>query len=371
MGLTHFPHGISAPIVVPGGGGLISTGIGIGDVKWVVPAKTTSDLWYGRINQIAKDSDIFTTLQAAHDACTSGQGDTIFVAPGLYTTTTQTTFSKSNIQVVGMCGPNNQMAAAATIASRSNPSCTIYCDTAAVVYTLQVTGARNQFYNMSFVNSGAAATNLAALCVGRLTTSTAYGNYFNRCTFHGCMDTAQNTVSNCSVEIGSGASGYMFENCIVGQNTWGGNRATAYQGHIYYSGRYESGADAGVGSQNGIWRDCLILSRTATAAIVPAVRIGSGSIAHGSGSGYEEMDRNHYWINCHFDSWGMAASAMATVFYDLCATGHCNILINSSCHHYTEWRVVYSAQPPSDYIISAQMAVSNATGAGLGIVPTA
>jgi hypothetical protein len=64
MGLTHFPGGISTPII-SGGGGVVSTGIGIGDTKWVVPAKASTDKWYERIRQIAKDTDIFTSLKMA------------------------------------------------------------------------------------------------------------------------------------------------------------------------------------------------------------------------------------------------------------------------------------------------------------------
>jgi len=342
MGLTHFPHGIATPIVTPGGG-LISTGIGVGNVKWIVPARASSDLWYERIRRIANDGDILTTLQEAHDACTSGQGDTIFVAPGLYTTTAQTTFSKSNIQVVGLCGPNNDIAVAATIASRSNPACTIYCDTAAVVHTMLVTGYRNQFYNMSFVNSGAAATNLSAVKIGGLTTCASYGNYFNHSTFHGCMDTAQNTTENSCIQIGSGSSNYVFEDCIIGQNTWGGNRATTYQGLVYYSGTLDSGSSAGNATQNGIWKNCMFRSRTATAGIVPAIRIGDHSGAHGSPLGDEPWDRSHFWINCTFDNWG--AMTMPTVFYNNCASGAgVARLYDCAAYNYEQWRVVYGGQ---------------------------
>jgi len=369
MPLTHFPHGIGTPIVVPGGGGIISTGIGIGDIKWVVPARTSTDKWYERIRQIANDGDIYTTLQAAHDACTTGQGDTIFVAPGLYTTTAQTTFSKSNIQVVGLCGPNNQMTAAGTIASRDNHACTIYCDTAAVPWTMQVTGYRNQFYNMSFVNSGAAATNLGAVAVGRVTTSTAYGNYFNRCTFHGCMDTAQNTINNCSLDIGSGASSYMFEECIIGQNTWGGDRAVAYQGHLHYGGTGDSGAGAGVGAQNGMFRSCLFLSRSAGTITVPMVRIGSGT---GAPTSDEAMDRIHWFIDCHFNNYMAAAAAnQTTVFDDNSLSWHQVMIVNCSAHQYAEWRIVRAGQNPLGSLqYSVNMAVTNVANAGIGVEPT-
>ena len=369
MGLTHYPHGISTPIVVPGGGGLISTGIGIGDIKWVVPSKASTDLWYARIAAIANDRDIFTTLQTAHDACTSGQGDTIFVAPGLYTTTDQTTFSKSNIQVVGLCGPNNLMSAAATIASRSQPGCTIYCDTAAVPYTMQVTGHNNQFYNMSFVNSGANAANLGAVCIGKITTNTAHQNYFSRCTFHGCMDTAQNTIYSSSLEIGSGASNYMIEECIIGQNTMGGAKEVSYQGHLLYSGETNSGASHGFGPQNGVIKNTLFLSRTASQVLVPAVRIGGGD---GLVVGDEAMDRTHWFIGCHFDSWaGAGETAQTAVFDDACSSYHCVRLVDCSAHRYAAWRIVRLGQPTSaDWRYSTNMGIPVAVDSGIGIIPT-
>lgn len=375
MPLTHFPHGIGTSIVVPGGGGLISTGIGIGDIKWVVPAKSSTDKWYERIRQIANDSDIFTTLVEAHAACVgtsgtagSGQGDTIFIAPGRYDVIAETDFYKSNIQVVGLCGPNNLLSVAASTSSRSMPACTLHTATAAVGNVIHVYGSDNQFYNISAVNGGANAGNLSALCVGRITTNTAQRNYFNRCTFHGCMSTSQNTIANCSVEIGSGSSCYMFEDCIIGQNTFGGARETSYQGHLYYSGTGASGAAAGVGPQNGIFRNCLFLSRTASSTTVPMVRIGYNSATP---TGMEEIDRDHIFDGCRFISWGGASNG--TVFDINIAGGPGRVILTkSSAFGYAEWRVARASQVGDSVgLIWADMPVSNATDAGIAIEPTA
>jgi hypothetical protein len=341
MPFTNYPNGITSMgvPVVPG----LGAGVGLGDVYWVVTSKDSTSPWYEKIRSRSKDANIFSSLQAAHDACTSGQSDTIFVTPGLYTTTSQTNFTKSHIIVIGTGGPNNGIQVAATIASSDQHGSTIYCDTASVAHTMLITGHRNQFYNMSFVNSGANTANLSAVKIGGVTTKTAYGNYFNRCTFHGCMDTAQNTCESSCVQIGSGSSDYMFEDCIIGQNTWGGDRATLYQGLVYYSGNLDSGAAAGIACQNGIWKNCMFRSRTAAATIVPAIRIGDHSCAHNSAVGDESWDRSHFWINCTFDNWG--SLAIPTVFYNCNASGAgVARLYNCAAYNYAEWRVVYGAQ---------------------------
>ena len=367
MTMTAFPHGLTSMgvPVIPG----IESGVGLGVVYWVVTAKDGTNLWYTNLADRVEDDKVFTSLTAAHAACTSGQSDTIFVTPGLYTTTAQMTFSKSWINVVGTCGPNNLMSVAATLTSRNQPGCTFYCDTASVVYTLHVTGHNNSFYNLSFVNSGANAANLAAVCIGMITTNTAQQNYFKRCTFHGCMDTAQNTILSSSLEIGSGASNYMLEECVIGQNTFGGARETAYQGHLRFSGTEASGAAAGVGSQNGVIKNTLFISRTATEVLVPAVRIGGGT---GLVYSDEAMDRTHWFIGCHFDSWaGAGTTAQTAVFDDACGSYHCVRLVDCSAHRYAAWRIVRTGQPTSaDWRYSSNMGIPVAIDSGIGIVPT-
>lgn len=367
MGMTAFPHGLTSMgvPVIPG----IESGVGLGVVFWVVTAKDSTNLWYTNLADRVEDDKVFISLQAAHDACTSGQSDTIFVTPGLYTTTAETEFTKSWINVVGTCGPNNLMSVAATITSRNQPGCTFYCDTAAVPYTLHITGHNNNFYNLSFVNSGAASTNLASVCIGKITTNTAQGNYFKRCTFHGCMDTAQNTIYSSSLEIGSGASNYMLEDCIIGQNTMGGAREVSYQGHLLYGGETNSGASHGFGPQNGVIKNTLFISRTATEVLVPAIRVGGGD---GLVVGDEAMDRTHWFIGCHFDSWaGAGTTAQTAVFDDACSSYHCIRLVDCSAHRYAAWRIVRLGQPTSaDWRYSSNMGIPVAIDSGIGIIPT-
>ena len=367
MAFSRFPHGISSMgvPVIPG----LDWGIGLGNVYWLVNSTADSNPYYAQLKSKVDSSTIFTTLNAAHTACTTGQGDTIFVTPGVYTMTAEMDFTKSHINVIGTYGPNNQLTYSS---GRDMHACTFYTVTEAVANLVHVTGYRNNFYGLSFVNAGAAATNLCAVKIGGLASSnTSYSNYFNRCTFHGCMSTSQNTTENCSIMISSGSSNYMFEDCIIGQNTYGGDRATTYQGHVYYCGTGDSGSTAGYATQNGVWRNCIFLSRTATAGIVPVIRIGDHSAAHGSPTGDESWDRAHWWINCVFDNWG--AINMPTVFYNNCASGAgVAKLYNCAAYNYEEWRVVYGAQVGEGVAnILANMPVSNATDAGIAVEPTA
>jgi len=277
MPLTHYPHGITSfgVPVTPG----IQSGVGLGDIYWVVAAKTGSDLYYSNLLQRISSDKIFSSLQAAHDACTTDQGDTIFMAPGIHTVATEIDFTKSNINVIAMDGPNTLLTYSS---SMDRGGVTLHNATSGCVNTLHVTGARNKFWGLHVTNSGASSSNYSALKIGGGTTGASYGNYFNRCTFHGCMNAAQNTSYSSSVEIASGSSNYMFEDCVIGQNTYGGNRGTVYQGHLLYTGNVESGASAGFATQNGMFRGCSFLSRTSTAIIVPMVRIGSPENTHNS-----------------------------------------------------------------------------------------
>ena len=369
MTITRFPHGVSSfgVPVIPG----IECGVGLGEIFWLVQAKTSSNLWYEKIRQFANDENILTSLTDANTNCTSGQSDTVFVTPGLYTTTVETDWTKSHCNVISTGGPNNLMAAAATIASRDASSVTIYTATSAVPSTFHVSGHRNNFYGLSFVNGGAAATNLQAvrLCGGSDKIGSE-GNYFSRCTFHGAMSTSQNTIANCSVNIGSGSSNYMFEDCIIGQNTFGGDRRIAYSGHLYYPGVYETGAygGAGAGPQNGIFRRCIFLSRSTSSYLTPVmVKIGASA----DPTGDESMDRVHWFIDCHFDSWGALGTAITSVFDDSCLSIHNVRLIDCSAHCYAEWRVARVSQNPETvFQFSSNMGIPVAADPGIGIEPT-
>lgn len=365
MGLTHFPHGLSSQgmPVSPG----LQWGVGIGEVYWVVPARASTNTWYERIRTMVADDHIFANLPDAHTACTSNQGDTILVAPGIYTVTSEMDFTKNRITVIGLDGPDYLLCEDST--SRSMGGVSFYCNTTQVENVLHVTGYRNKFYGLHFVNAGAHTANDTAVCVGNVTTKSAYGNYFGRCTFHGVHDTAQNTIASSSIEIGSGAAHTMVEDSIIGQNTFGDARETSFQGHIYYGGTVESGSAAGNGPQNCIFRNCLHESRTATSISVPAVRIGGESATP---TGDEAADRTQWFINCHFSTWGFTGSTeMYSVFDCNSLSGYCVRVVNSSAHNYGEWRLARSSQGgESVSAFSVNMPVSSAANAGIAVVPT-
>lgn len=346
MTMSRHPHGVSSfgiPVVPAA-----DWGVGIGDVFWTVDAKATTNIFYNSLREKVDDDHIFTGLAEALAVCVDGQSDTIFMTPGVYVTTSEIDFTKSHVNVIGMAGPNNQGRSntLSTGVTPSMPGVVIENATAGVVSTLHVTGHRNKFWGITVSQVGAAYASLTALHLGACgaASNNAYGNYFGRCGFQGIMDaTYHNTIPHSSITIGSGSSYYMFEDCIIGQNTYGGARATAYQGHVNYEGVYATGGAqaAGYGPQNGIWRRCDFLSRGTTVTPV-AIRVGGGT---GAPTGDEAMDRVHWFIDCRFDNWyGAAATLMTSVFDDNSLSWHEVRLYNCARYGYDTWRTVRASQ---------------------------
>ena len=93
MGLTHFPNGLSS-FGVPV---LPDTDVQLGKVwgdTYFVDATNGNDGYDGKTPTSA-----FATIQAAVDACTTNQGDRIFVRDGSYTESV--TIGKNRINLIG------------------------------------------------------------------------------------------------------------------------------------------------------------------------------------------------------------------------------------------------------------------------------
>jgi len=115
MSVSRFPHGISSFGNIIDGIGLSS---GIGNTYYV--CKDTTAAWYARWldnhNQVYDDGSIacHTTIQSAHDACTTDRGDVIIITPSLtdYDISATTTISKNRLVIIcpqniipgGYCG---------------------------------------------------------------------------------------------------------------------------------------------------------------------------------------------------------------------------------------------------------------------------
>lgn len=317
----------------------------------------------------------FKTWANGYGHLRDGFNDSLFIVPGssIITVTAEIDFTKSYCNVIGLGSPNVQGRYAASGVTPAMPGgATIYTATAAVGHTLHVTGERNRFENLHIVNFGNNAGNFAALKVGGCgaAKNTAFGNYFKNCNIQGIGGTSVNTKLSGSLIIGSGAAYFMFEDCLIGQNTYGGDRATAYQGHLYYEGVWavDGSQAAGYGPQNGRFKKCKFFSRGTTNTVV-MVRIGLGS--SDAPTAGEEIDREQWFEECTFSNWP-GSTAMLSVFDYNCAGGPGNVkLSDCKCYGYDQWRAVRPSQVGAgNAFILTNSPVSNAAHPGEAVEPT-
>jgi len=197
MGYTNFPNGITS-MGVPVTGGL---GLGPGDVRYVIDAKTTSDLYYTKLLERAiKDEMIFTALQTAHDACTSSQNDIIVMAPQNESLAAAFTWSKSHIHLVSM----------SPLVNAYHPTYISHTVNTDVLFT--ISGSYNSFTNIRWLHGYNSATN--AHCIEL----TGMGNNFYNCHFEGPEGAAEKAVSGYDLVKVSEEYNF-FKNCVFG-NTW-------------------------------------------------------------------------------------------------------------------------------------------------------
>ena len=270
---------------------------------------------------------------------TAGRNDTLVIMPGAYTETASLTWDKANTHMIGFGGPHIRC-------DYSQPVVHIHTTTAnvAATMTLDTTGTTCQFHNVGFSNNGADADNLAAVKVnGRNAT-------FKNCTFMGIMNSTQMAAVAChSLGIHSYASGYYFENCVIGSTQWGGARTTDNQGQLSFTNT--SGWPK---PTNGKFYKCLFESQSETAE-VPMVRFAHMNC----------LDRLHTFERCTFynfsNNW---TNTCKEVFMYQGVVTNCIQLKDCVCIGYDEWQTL-------DYgtMFQSNMPVAT-TGGGIAIEPT-
>ena len=311
MGFTNFPNGITSfGIPIYGGGGLL--GLGVGNVKYLVTSRASTNLYYEKLrtNGISGD-DIFITLQTAFDACTSGQNDVIAVTPGAHAVTAELAWNKNNTHMIGLAGPN-------TASDYSEASTSIYTVTTEVGNTVNLTGNHCQFYNIGFCNAGANAANESAMLVN------GYGNYFENCSFIGNMQAQQLADKECcSLEIYTNAHNCHWVNCQIGEDCWGA-RSAADSGQLKFTGSQPNG---------GIMKDCTFKSYSDTATCAMVQVIGEAGSTH--------IGRGWFFDNCKFNNYSGASTAGTEcneVFHAEDAAAYWPLqLHNCSAFGYDEW----------------------------------
>jgi hypothetical protein len=334
MPLTNFPNGITSFGVPIFGGFGGPIGIGMGDLRYVVAAKASSNLYYKHLMDIGvANGDIYSTLAAAYAATTSGQNDVIAVTPGTYTVTASLEWANSNTHLIGLGGP--------VYDGSDQYACNILfeCTTINVAEVLKVSGNWNQFYNVGFANRAADADNLAAVNV------TSYGNYFETVGMYGLMAATQDaTVAAASLYVGD-AGLSKFVNCIIGSDVWT-HRSGAKQAQIRFTG---------TGRPNNItFKGCQIKSNSNTADCVMVAMPAVTSIG-----------RNIVFDDCLFSNWYDSGTELTAAFYDVASSSQKNCIALHRCSAFgiAEWTTLDSG------IIMSTMPVASTAG-GHWVEPT-
>jgi len=233
----------------------------LGKIWYVVPAGSSTSLYE---DWVRNDLDIPAELihpgndglANAYANAEAYRNDVICVFPGAYDLTASLDWTKDNTHLIGMGGPN-------TRADYSEKNVVVYTDTAAVDYTIHLTGNHCVFKNIGINNAGANAGNFAPLYVD------GYGNWFENVGLIGNLVSQQLADPDCaSLILGTNAHNCKFISCDIGEDCWGA-RSGANSGQLLIEGSQPNGL---------LFRDCMFRSRSETASCAMVATQDSGYI---------------------------------------------------------------------------------------------
>jgi len=186
-----------------------SVGPNFGNVLVVVEDSDNSDVLNTVKEAMVPDPDgrvrFFSTLQAAYTAAVSNNNDVILMsAHSSHSVTTGIAWTKSRIHVIGMDGGDRLIQQGCKISGAAAD------DTG---YVLKVTGTRNSFRNLKFIQNSTDAAGLTCVQMG------GEGNLYKNCSF--TFGTATNLDGNetTTYEVVCGEDSGTFINCMFGQAT--------------------------------------------------------------------------------------------------------------------------------------------------------
>ncbi len=178
----------------------------MGKVLLVCP---TSDANYDRYAQMVKPDStgdatqirLYTTLELAYAAATSNQNDVILLSGNsTHSVAAGIAWTKSRIHVIGLDGGERLVQQGAKVQGASTSA-----------YVIKVTGTRNTFRNIKFIQGGATGTSLNVLQEG------AEGSLYKNCSF--VFSTAANLDETTSSEVLAGSDSATFIECMFGSDT--------------------------------------------------------------------------------------------------------------------------------------------------------
>lgn len=292
----------------------------IGDLYYVAPADSSSSHYRSALEAMGVTT-FYSNVTDAYAKTTGNKNDIILVAPGAYDEGVSIDWTKDHTHLIGLGGP-------ITKADYSEKNTVIYTDTAAVDYTIDLTGDHCIFKNIGINNVGDSATNYAAMRLN------GYGNLFENVTFIGAVASDQLSAAACgSLAISSDGHNSYFINCTIGEDCWGARTGTR-SGQLIFSGSQPNGLR---------FIDCYFRSQSSTQAVamVRITPIGVG--------------RDCIFDGCHFNNYGAANlnQCFASSVNDTTHSWTQIILKNCHSHGIDKWTdnttdLVYGTMPVAD-----------------------
>lgn len=251
----------------------LGLGVGIGEVYFLVTAKTSADANYSYLREkYVPEGKIYTSLTEAYDATTAGRNDTIFAFPGTHTQAAKITWAKSSTHLIGVGSANQRIPATAGTTGCVYFPCTTamtelflitghhvvmkgfstYLSTATGEADIKVNG-RNVTLDGLFMKGGQNSTQLASAVLGYgLWVDGSVAGYGNALTVKDChIGDPRNTVRTdggmiymIGNSVGNNSAAVEFKNCVVA-----GWCETAGISAVYQSGNYAAACYT-------LWEDC-------------------------------------------------------------------------------------------------------------------
>lgn len=312
----------------------------MGDVHVVISSSDTSDDRAAKMQDIFRSIDgnvrFWTSLEDAYSAATSNNNDVILLdADSTHSLTAGIAWSKNRIHLIGLDGGDRLVQQGAKVQLGGAIS---------TAYVIKVTGVRNSFRNIKFIQ---ASTNAAALTVLQ---EGGEGNLYKNCSF--VFGVANNLGGTTAHEVLAGSDSATYINCTFGNDTL----LTSAARSVFHIDQVTSGQEF----KSNILLDCLfsISSSSSTATFVRLDAVG-------------DVLFSNLFKNCTFlasvDSAGGAAIAEASQTGTSTVKG-CLAYQNCAAFNCTDFSTATSGRNAATQIV----AVSPTAGtAGVGVQPTA
>ena len=219
----------------------------------------------------------YTSLESAYAAAESNNNDIILLdGNSTHKVAAAIAWSKNRIHVFGMDGGGRLFAQGAKVES------TIAAGDA---YVMAVTGTRNTFENIKFIQADTDAAAITCVQDG------GEGTVFRNCSFVFGTATNLDGTETTSYEFVAGGDSCLYENCLFGTSTLAGDGARAVMAIDAISGGSATVKD-------NVWKDCFwtISSETASADMIRLI-------------GTDSAQYTNTWINPVFHAVVNAAAS--------------------------------------------------------------